>query len=80
MEYAELRVDDTYGVWLLRLRAATETRSSGRFRSDGLEQSRTRAEILLAEWGYTLGAVAWVNIDGLWLIPVVPLEYDRSPS
>lgn len=72
MKYAELRFDPAVEMWTLCLKGNERNRSSGTFWSNGVEQSHTQAEILLARWGYTLGAIAWMNIDGVWLVPVVP--------
>lgn len=82
MEYAELRYEPTRRTWALRVNGDSTNQLSGGFSGVGLSpaESRTQAEILLSRWGYALGAAVWVQVDSVWLIPVLRGIIDRYPD
>lgn len=73
LEFAQLRLDDTLGVWALAVCGGlSPVQPHCTYPSEGVatKESLETAQNLLQTWGYRLAALSWAHIDGCRLVPV----------
>lgn len=73
LEFAQIRLDRALGVWALKVGGGgTRNQPHCTFQNVEVpaEEILETARHQLQTWGYIPAAIAWVNIDGDWLMPV----------